>query len=62
MTLPRIYTAAEVAEVLGCDTSTVYRMLDDGRIAYFTVGVGTRRRGCVRVTEDALRAYMGVAQ
>lgn len=52
--LPRIFTVAEVAEYLGCDPSTVYRAI--GRTELRSIRVGQRKG--LRVTEDALRAYL----
>lgn len=52
--LPKIFTVAEAAEYLRCDNSSVYRMINGGRLRSIRVG---RKKG-LRITEDALRAYL----
>lgn len=55
--LPQIFTVEDVAEYLGCDRSTVYRLVDADELRSIRVGVGRKRPG-IRITEDALRTYL----
>lgn len=57
MSLPRLYTVAQVAEYLDCDTSTVYRAIGDGRLRSACIGA----KGTRRVTEPALLEFLGEA-
>jgi excisionase family DNA binding protein len=40
-----------VADLLGCSTRTIYRLVADGELTAFKV------RGCLRIPEEALEAY-----
>lgn len=55
--IPKVFTIAEVAEILGCHPSSVARMVEAGSIRSIRVGTGPKRPG-IRITEDALRAYL----
>lgn len=54
--IPKVFTIAEVAELLGCHPSTVTRMIANRSIRSIRVGVG--QRAGHRITEDALRDYL----
>lgn len=55
--LPKLYSVGEVAEYLGCASSTVYDAVDDGRLR--CVRVGAKRT--IRITEPALLEFIGEA-
>lgn len=56
MTLPTLYTVAEIAEWAGCATSTVYGAINRGELVAKPVG----RKHSLRVTEAAARSWMGI--
>lgn len=35
MSLPQVLTAPKVADLLGCSSRTVHRLVHDGKLAYF---------------------------
>ena len=52
----RLYTPAEVAEILRASRSHVYDLIQAGDIAVHRISRG--RRGAVRISEDDLRDYL----
>jgi excisionase family DNA binding protein len=52
MTMPKVYTAEEVAEILKVHPLTVYRMLQRKKLHGFKVGTAWR------ISQDALEAFM----
>jgi hypothetical protein len=60
--LPKLKTAREVAETLNCDTKTVYRMFEAGRLKglYLMGPPQNQRRGKkgVRIFEDSVAALL----
>ena len=49
-----VYTAKQVAEILGCSTDNVYRLIKYGQLEAFKVSI----RPCYRVTEKALNDFI----
>ena len=56
MTLPRLYTVAEIADWASCDDSTVYRAIERGDLPHVRFGA----KSVIRVPEPALLAWLGV--
>jgi hypothetical protein len=51
----RIYLPTEVADILRCGLTNVYRLMSAGAIATITIGAGKRGK---RITGRALRAFL----
>ena len=54
----RLYKASEVAAILNCSLSNVYRLLDRGKLAYHHVGLKKGKR----VAEADLQAYLAIVR
>ena len=49
----------EVAKRLNCSVSTVYELVEAGKLAAYRIGL---RRGSIRVTEEQIEAYLASCQ
>jgi excisionase family DNA binding protein len=52
--IPRFFTIAQVAELMGVSTRSVRRWIDDGLL------IAHRFRGAVRIAEPDLRAFIAL--
>jgi excisionase family DNA binding protein len=50
-----VLTVKEVAERLRVSSSTVYNLVEEGRISCHRIGKG---RGCIRFTEEQVEAFL----
>ena len=55
----RLLLVSEVAEMLRCAESTVYALIDQGKLAGFRIGP---HRGGIRISEDDVQAYLDGAR
>lgn len=55
---PALLTADQVAELLAVHPRTVYELCAAGRLAHYRVGVGG---GAIRITRDAVEAYLAAS-
>lgn len=54
---PTVYTVPEVAEILGCSTASVYRLLATDQLDHFRIGT----KYGLRVSHSALSTYINGA-
>lgn len=58
MTLPRLYTVAEVAAWAHVDDSTIYRAIERGDLPHVRFG----KASCIRIPEPTLLAWLGTTE
>ena len=55
MTLPKLYTVAELAEYVGCGLTTIYAAINRGELRAKRIGA----KQTMRITETAVLEWLG---